>query len=443
MGSTATLTVIDNRTGKRYELPIEHNAIRATDLAQIVEREGWPGLLIYDPALANTATCKSRISYLDGQHGILRYRGYSIQDLAAHSSFLETAYLIVKGELPTRSHFAMWEHNIKTHTLTHENVKRFIDRFRYDAHPMGILIGTVGSLSTFYPDAYDIFDIESRRVQTRRLIGKMPTIAAFAYRHQRGLPYVDPDNALSYTGNFLSMLFRMTEVRYQPNPVLERALEVLFILHADHEQNCSTNALRSVASSQVDPYSAVAAAVAALYGPLHGGANESVIRMLMDIGSVSRVPEAIAKFKAGEGRLMGFGHRVYKNYDPRAKIIKQIAYEVFEVVGRNPLIDIALELERIALQDDYFVSRKLYPNVDFYSGIIYQAMGFPLTMFPVLFAIPRTSGWMAQWAELVRDAEQKISRPRQLYIGEGPRKYLPIDHRPEPSMREDAVSETI
>jgi citrate synthase len=327
--------------------------------------------------------------------------------------------------------------------MVHENIKNFVDQFRYDAHPMGILVGTIGALSTFYPDAKDIFDLESRRLQTRRLIGKVPTLAAFSYRHSRGLPYVYPDNELSYTGNFLSMLFKMTETRYKPNPTLEHALDVLFILHADHEQNCSTNALRSVASSQVDPYSAVAAAVAALYGPLHGGANEAVIRMLMEIGAVARVPDYIRKFKAGEGRLMGFGHRVYKNYDPRAKIVKQLAYEVFDVTGKNALIDIALELERIALQDDYFVSRKLYPNVDFYSGIIYQAMGFPLTMFPVLFAIPRTSGWMAQWAELVRDPEQRIARPRQVYIGEETRTYVPIDQRPEPTMREEAVATTI
>lgn len=443
MAGKDSLTITDNRTGKRYEIPIENGAIRTADLRQIQASPDDPGLLGYDPALTNTATCKSRITYIDGERGILRYRGYPIEELAEKSTYLETAYLIVKGELPDTKHLDAWKHNITTHSMVHENIKKFMDEFRYDAHPMGIIIGTIGALSTFYPDAKDIFDLESRRLQTRRLIGKLPTLAAFAYRHSRGLPYVYPDNDLSYAGNFLSMLFKMTELKYQPNPVLERALDVLFILHADHEQNCSTNALRSVASSQVDAYSAVAAAVAALYGPLHGGANESVIRMLMEIGSVARVPEAIKKFKAGEGRLMGFGHRVYKNYDPRAKIVKQVAYEVFEVTGKNPLIDIALELERIALQDDYFVSRKLYPNVDFYSGIIYQAMGFPLTMFPVLFAIGRTSGWMAQWAELVRDAEQKITRPRQIYIGEGPRAYVPIEQRPEPDMREDAVSATI
>ncbi len=443
MAAKDALTVIDSRTGKQYELPIEHGAIRTADLRQIKVSADDPGLMGYDPALTNTATCKSKITFIDGDKGILRYRGYPIEELAAKSNYLETAYLIVKGELPDANHFAMWKHNTTIHSMVHENIKKFMDGFRYDAHPMGMLVGTIGALSTFYPDAIHIHDLESRRLQTRRLIGKLPTLAAFAYRRTLGLPYVYPDNDLSYTGNFLSMLFKMTELKFEPNPVLERALDVLFILHADHEQNCSTNALRSVASSQVDPYSAVAGAVAALYGPLHGGANEAVIHMLMEIGSADRVPEAIKKFKSGEERLMGFGHRVYKNYDPRAKIIKQVADEVFEVTRRNPLIDIALELERIALQDDYFVSRKLYPNVDFYSGIIYQAMGFPVTMFPVLFAIPRTSGWMAQWAEMVRDPEQKIARPRQIYIGEAPRAYVPIEQRPEPSMREDAVSPEI
>jgi citrate synthase len=438
-----TLTITDNRTGKQYEIPIEHGAIRAMDLRQIQVDADDFGLMTYDPAFTNTASCKSRITYIDGDKGILRYRGYPIEELAEKSDYLEAAYLIVKGELPNRQHFDMWKRNITLHTMVHENVKKFMDGFRYDAHPMGMLVGTIGALSTFYPDAKNIFDLESRRVQTRRLIGKVPTIAAFAYRHSRGLPYVYPDNDLSYTGNFLAMLFKMTELVYKPNPVLERALDVLFILHADHEQNCSTNAVRSVGSSQVDPYSAVAAAAAALYGPLHGGANEAVIRMLMEIGSINNVPAAVKKFKAGEGRLMGFGHRVYKNYDPRAKIIKRIAEEVFEVTGKNPLIDIAVELERIALQDDYFVKRKLYPNVDFYSGIIYQAMGFPMTMFPVLFAIPRTSGWLAQWAEMVRDSEQKIARPRQLYIGEETRHWMPLAQRPEPSSREDAVTEQI
>src|ERR1041385_4611817 len=440
---TDTLTITDSLTGKQYEIPIELGAIRAMDLRQIKTGADDFGLMTYDPAFTNTASCKSRVTYIDGDKGILRYRGYPIEERAEKSTYLETAYLIVKGELPNHQHLKVWDHNITMHTMVHENVKRFMDGYRHDAHPMGMLVSTIGALSTFYPDAKDIFDLESRRVQTRRLIGKVPTIAAFAYRHSRGLPFVYPDNELSFTGNFLSMLFRMTELQYRPNPVLERALDVLFILHADHEQNCSTSAVRSVGSSQVDPYSAVAAATAALYGPLHGGANEAVIRMLMEIGSVNNVPAAIKKFKAGEGRLMGFGHRVYKNYDPRAKIIKRIAEQVFEVTGKNPLIDIAVELERIALEDEYFVKRKLYPNVDFYSGLIYQAMGFPLAMFPVLFAIPRTSGWMAQWAEMVRDEEQRIARPRQLYLGEGERHYTPIESRPAPSQREEAVSEVI
>jgi citrate synthase len=440
MAAKNTLTITDNRTGKQYEVAIEAGAIRTADLKQIKVTADDQGLIGYDPALINTAACKSKITYIDGDKGILRYRGYPIEELAEHSTYLETAYLIVKGELPDRAHLEAWTKNITMHTMVHENVKLFLDGFRYDAHPMGMLLGTVGALSTFYPDAKNIHDLESRRLQTRRMLGKMPTIAAFAYRHSLGLPYAYPDNDLTYTGNFLAMLFKMTELKYKPNPALEHALDVLFILHADHEQNCSTNALRAVASSQVDPFSAVAAAVAALYGPLHGGANEAVIRMLMEIGSVKRVPEYISKFKAGEGRLMGFGHRVYKNYDPRAKIIKRVADEVFEVTGKNPLIDIALELERIALEDDYFVSRKLYPNVDFYSGIIYQAMRFPVDMFPVLFAIGRTAGWMAQWAELVRDTEQKITRPRQIYQGEMVRSYVPLGQRLEPSTREEAVS---
>jgi citrate synthase len=438
-----TLTITDNRTGKRYELPIEHGAIRATDLLQIRTGPGDAGLTTYDPGFVNTASCKSRITVIDGERGILRYRGYPIEELAEKSSFLETAYLIVKGELPDTEHFKAWKRNITTHTLVHENVKKFMDGFRHDAHPMGILVSTIAALSTFYPDAHQIDDLESRRLQTRRLIGKLPTLAAFAYRHSRGLPYVYPDNELSYTGNLLAMLFKMRERRYHPDPVLEGALDKLFILHADHEQNCSTNAVRSVGSSRVDPFSAVAAGVAALYGPLHGGANEQVIRMLETIGSVDRVPEAIARFKKGEGRLMGFGHRVYRNFDPRGKIIRRLAEEVFQVTGRNPLIDIAIELERIALQDDYFVKRKLYPNVDFYSGIIYQAMGFPVEMFPVLFAIPRTVGWIAQWAEMVTDEEQKIARPRQLYLGEDERHYVPLELRPPPKVRETAVSDAI
>jgi len=439
-----TLTITDNRTGKTYEVPIEEGGvIRASELRQIRSGANDFGLMSYDPAFINTASCRSKVTFIDGERGILRYRGYPIEELAEKSNYLETAYLIVKGELPDLKHFRIWEHNIKIHTMVHENIKRFMDGFRYDAHPMGMLVGTIGAMSTFYPDAKSIFELESRRLQTRRLIGKMPTIAAWAYRHTRGLPYVYPDNDLSYTGNFLAMLFKMTELQYKPNPVLERALDVLFILHADHEQNCSANAMRSVGSSQADPYSATAAAAAALYGPLHGGANEAAIRMLMEIGAKDKVPAMVKSVKAGERRLQGFGHRIYKNYDPRAKILKRMAYEVFEVTGKNPLIDIALELERIALEDDYFVTRKLYPNVDFYSGIIYQAMGFPMEMFPVLFAIPRTSGWLAQWAEMVRDPEQKIARPRQVYIGEQARSYASIEGRPEPTMREDAVSEAI
>jgi citrate synthase len=441
---SSTLTIIDNRNGKRYEVPIEDgNVIRAVKLRDIKLAPGDFGLMSYDPAFTNTASCKSKISFIDGDKGILRYRGYPIEELAEKSTYLETAYLIVKGELPDMKHFRAWEHNIKIHTMVHENIKKFMEGFRYDAHPMGMLCSTIAALSTFYPEASDINDLESRRLQTRRLIGKLPTLAAFAYRHTRGLPYVYPDNELSYAGNLLSMLFKMTESKYKPNPVLERALDLLFILHADHEQNCSANAMRSVGSSQVDPYSATAAAAAALYGPLHGGANEQAIRMLMEIGSVQNVPSFIRKVKEGERRLMGFGHRIYKNYDPRAKIVKQLAYQVFEVTGRNPLIDIALEVEKIALADEYFISHKLYPNVDFYTGIIYQAMGFPMSMFPVLFAIPRTSGWMAQWAEMVRDSEQKIARPRQVYIGEPERHWTIIDKRTEPTMREDQVSAVI
>ncbi len=427
-----TVTVIDNRTGKRIDIPIERGAIRATAFTQL-------GLVSYDPALLNTAACKSAVAFIDGDRGILRYRGYPIEELAEKSTFLETAYLIVKGELPTASHFRMWQHNIKMHTLVHENLKHFIEGFRYDAHPMGILIGTVGALSTFYPEAKNVMDLESRRTQTRRLIGKMPTIAAFAYRHSRGLPYVYPDNELSFTGNFLSMMFRMTELRFTPNPVLERALDVLFILHADHEQNCSTSTMRTIGSAHSDPYAAVAGAAAALGGPRHGSANEEVVHMLREIGSVDHVPALIKSVKAGERRLMGFGHRVYKNYDPRAKIIKKIAYEVFEVTGKNPLIDVALELERIALEDDYFVSRRLYPNVDFYSGVIYEAMGFPIAMFPVLFAIARTAGWMAQWAEMLLDDEQKITRPKQVYTGSDERHYVPLDQRRDGGATETEV----
>jgi citrate synthase len=437
---TSTLTVVDNRTGARYELPIADGAIRAGDLAQIRERPDGPGLLSYDPALTNTATCKSRISYLDGRQGILRYRGYSIEDLAEHSSFLETAYLIVKGELPTRSHFAMWEHNIKTHTLTHENVKRFIDRFRYDAHPMGILIGTIGSLSTFYPDAYDIFDIESRRVQTRRLIGKLPTIAAFAYRHRRGLPYVDPDNALGYAGNFLSMLFRMTELRYQPNPVFERALDLLFLLHADQEQTCSATTARIVCSAHADAFSAVAAAAAALSGPRHGAANVKVLEALEQIGTVANVPAVVQEVKGGKRQLPGFGHPVFTTHDPRTPILHRLAHEVIGASGRSPVVDVALELERIAREDDWFVSRHLYPNIDFYSGLIYWAIGIPVVMFPALLAIARTAGWMAQWSEMLTDEEQpRITRPKQIYVGAPERPYVAIDRRQEAGPQEPLV----
>jgi citrate synthase len=424
-----TLTVTDNRTGKTYTLPIECGTVRSMDLRQIKVSEDDFGLLGYDPGFLNTASCKSQITYIDGEKGILRYRGYPIEQLAEQSSFLETAYLLIKGQLPDKERLSAWSHNIRNHTMVHANLAKFMDGFRYDAHPMGILVGTVGALSTFYPDAKNIFDKESRKLQVRRLIGKMPTLAAMSFRHSMGFPYVLPDNDLSYAGNFLSMMFKMTELRYTPNPVLEKALDVLFILHADHEQNCSTSAVRSVGSSQVDPFSALAAGCAALYGPLHGGANEAVIRMLERIGSIDSVPEFIRSVKSGDGRLMGFGHRVYKNYDPRARIIKKIAFEVFEVTGTNRLLDIALELERIALEDDYFVSRKLYPNVDFYSGLIYQAMGFPLDMFPVLFAIGRAPGWLAQWTEHVNDSEQKIARPRQMYLGKDKRDYVPIDKR--------------
>lgn len=424
-----TLTVIDNRTGQRYELPIEQGAIRATDLARIRTRPDGPGLMSYDPGFLNTASCRSAITYIDGEAGILLYRGYPIEQLAERSTFLETAYLLVKGELPTASALRAFTHNVLTHTIVHENIKTFMEGFRYDAHPMGMLLGTVGALSTFYPDAKRIDDPQSRRIQTHRLLAKMPTIAAFAYRHAAGLPYAYPDNDLSYTGNFLNMMFKRTELKYRPHPVLERALDVLFILHADHEQNCSTTAMRSIGSSRADPYSAIAGACAALYGPLHGGANEAVLRMLARIGSVQGIPAFLERVRRGEEKLMGFGHRVYRNFDPRGKIIKALASEVFEVTGRNPILDVALELERIALEDDYFQKRKLYPNVDFYSGIIYQAMGFPLDMFPVLFAIPRTAGWIAQWLEMVQDEEQKIARPRQVYVGHAPRDYVPLEAR--------------
>ena len=420
-----TLTVIDNRTGKSYEIPIEDGAIRASELRKIKVSEDDFGLLSYDPGLLNTSTCKSSITFIDGEKGILRYRGYPIEELAENKTYLEVAYLIIYGELPTKSQLEEWVYNITHHTMIHENIKKFIDGFHYDAHPMGILVSTLAALSTFYPDSRDIFNEESRRKQIYRLIAKTPTIAAFAYRHSRGMPYIYPDNDLSYTENFLQMLFRPApNMKYEPDPVLAKALDVLFILHADHEQNCSTNVMRAVGSAHSDPYSAAAAAAAALYGPLHGGANEQVIRMLQEVGSVDRVPQLIREVKEGKRRLMGFGHRVYKSYDPRAKIIKKLAYKVFEVTGKNPLIDIALELERIALSDEYFISRRLYPNVDFYSGIIYQAMGFPVEMFPVLFAIARMAGWLAQWQEQILDQEQRIVRPRQIYIGPSERHLL-------------------
>jgi citrate synthase len=424
-----TLTITDNRTGKSYEIPIKHDTIRAMDLRQIKVNANEFGMISYDPAFNNTASCISRITYIDGDVGILRYRGYPIEELAEKSTYLETAYLLLHGELPTTAQLTDWQWNITHHTFIHESIKKFLDGFHYDAHPMGMVISTIAALSTFYHDAKDIFNPHSRRKQMYRLLGKMPTIAAFSYRHTLGMPYVYPDNDLSYPGNFLNMLFRTSETRYRPNPTLEHALDVLFILHADHEQNCSTNTVRGVGSSHVDPFSATAAAIAALYGPLHGGANEEVLRMLMEIGSIQKVPEFIKRVKSGETRLMGFGHRVYKNYDPRARIIKQIAYEVFELMGKNPLLEIALECERIALEDDYFVKRRLYPNVDFYTGLIYQSMGFPMTMFPVLFAIPRMSGWLAQWEELLLDPEQKIARPRQIYLGHDTRSYIPIEQR--------------
>ena len=424
-----SLSITDNRTGKTYEIPIEHGAIRGMDLRKIKVSADDFGVMSYDPAFMNTASCKSTITFIDGDKGILHYRGYPIEQLAEQSTYLEVAYLLLHGELPTADQLSDWAWKITHHTWIHENLKKFMDGFHHDAHPMGMLVSVVAALSPFYPEAKNGTDQETRQLQIVRLIAKMPTLAAFTYRHSLGMPYAYPDNDLSYTGNFLNMLWKATEAQYKPDPILEKALEVLFILHADHEQNCSTNAVRSVGSSQVDPYCAVAAGVAALYGPLHGGANEAVLKMLKVIGSKDKIPEFVKQVKEGKAKLMGFGHRVYKNYDPRAKIIKKMADEVFAVTRPNPLLPIALELERIALQDDYFVSRKLYPNVDFYSGLIYQAMGFPVEMFPVLFAIPRTSGWLAQWQEMRADAEQKIARPRQLYLGSALRDYVPIASR--------------
>ncbi|MBP1653719.1 MAG: citrate synthase [Bacteroidetes bacterium] len=416
-GARNTITITDNRTGKQYEIPVEHDTIKAPDLRQIKVNPDDFGLMTYDPAFMNTASCKSTITFIDGDKGILMYRGYPIEQLAEKCSYLEVAYLLVHGELPNKTQLEEWSAHIITHTFVHENIKKLMDGFHHDAHPMGMFVSTIAALSTFYPTAKRISDPTERMLTIYRLIGKVPTLAAFAYRHSMGMPYVHPDNELSYAGNFLSMMYKIAEPRYRVNPVLEHALDVLFILHADHEQNCSTNAMRGVGSSHVDPYSAAAAAAAALYGPLHGGANEAVLRMLDEIGSLDKIPAFIKEVKEGKGRLMGFGHRVYKNYDPRASIIKRLADQVFEVTGRNPKLAMALELERIALQDDYFVKRKLYPNVDFYSGLIYQAMKFPVDMFPVLFAIGRMSGWLSQWQEMLLDGDQKIARPRQIYLG--------------------------
>lgn len=425
-----TLSVVDNRTGKSYELPITDGTIRAMELRQIKVNEDDFGLMSYDPAFKNTASTKSEITYIDGDKGILRYRGYPIEQLAENSSFLEVAYLILNGELPNADQLSTWEKEITYHTLVHKNIQEQIEEFRYDAHPMGMLISSIASLSTFYPEARDVDNAENRVLQIKRLVAKVPSIAAMAYRHSMGFPINLPDNDLSYTENFLNMMFKMVESKYDANPVLARALDVLFILHADHEQNCGTNAMRSVSSSKVDPYSAMAAAAAALYGPLHGGANEAVLRMLTQIGHVKNIPDFIEKVKTDRSvRLMGFGHRVYKNYDPRARIIKSVADQVFEVTGRNPMLDIALELERIALEDEFFIKRSLYPNVDFYSGIIYQAMGLPTAMFPVMFAIPRTIGWLSQWEEMMNDREQAIARPRQIYLGHGERDFVPMSDR--------------
>ncbi len=428
-GGADTLTITDNRTGRVYEVPIENGAIDAMSLRQIKVDADDFGLLSYDAGFKNTAACKSRVTFIDGDKGILHYRGYPIEQLAEQSTFVEVAYLLNKGELPDRGALDTWTSEITHHTIVHENVKKFMDGFHYDAHPMVMLISAVAALRSFYPHSSQIGDPERRHLQVVRLLAKVPTLAAMAYRHAVGLPAVFPDNDLSYSGNFLNMLFKKTELRYAPNKALERALDVLFILHADHEQNCSANAMRGVGSSHVDPYSATAAAAAALFGPLHGGANEQVLRMLEEIGSKDKIPEFIKKVKAGDALLMGFGHRIYKNYDPRARIIREIAYQVFEATGTNPKLELAMELERIALEDDYFVKRKLYPNVDFYSGIIYQAMGFPVTMYPVMFAIGRTAGWLAQWDEMLQDDEQKIARPRQIYLGHGKRDYVPMKQR--------------
>jgi citrate synthase len=424
-----TLSITDNRTATSYTIPVKHGTIRAMDLRQIKTSPEDFGLITYDPAFMNTACCESRVTFIDGDKGILLYRGYPIEQLAEHCTFLEVAYLILNGELPTEPQLSEWTEAITHHTMLHENTKRIMEAFHHDAHPMGVLASTVAALSTFYPECRNVHDPANRRLQILRLLGKMPTIAAYAYRHSMGYPYVYPDNDLSYTENFMNMLWRMTEPKFQSNRTLARALDVLFILHADHEQNCSANAMRSIGSSQADPYMTMAGAIAALSGPLHGGANEEVLRMLDEIGSKENIPVFIKKVKSGECKLMGFGHRVYKNYDPRARIIKQIAAEVFEVTGRSPKLDMALELEKIALEDEYFVKRKLYPNVDFYSGVIYKAMGFQPEMFTVLFAIARTAGWLAQWQELLGDPAQKIARPRQVYLGSPRRDYVPIEQR--------------
>jgi citrate synthase len=424
-----TLTVTDNRTGRSYELPVTDGTIRAMDLRQIKVNDDDFGLMSYDPAFKNTASTTSTITYIDGGQGILRYRGYPIEVLAENCTFLEVAYLLLFGELPDKEELSHWEREITHHTLLHENMKGLFEDFRYDAHPMGMLISGVAALSTFYPEAKQVEDPENRLLQIKRLIAKMPTLAAYTYRFSMGFPINYPDNDLTYAGNFLNMMFKMVEPKYEPHPALQRALDVLFILHADHEQNAGTTAMRTIGSTLSDPYSAIAGAAAALYGPRHGGANEAVVRMLTEIGDVKNIPDYVERVKQGEFRLMGFGHRVYKNYDPRARLVKEVADEVFEVTGRNPLLDIALELERVALEDDYFVSRRLYPNVDFYSGIIYQAIGLPTSMFPVMFAIPRTVGWLAQWQEMLEDPEQAIARPRQIYLGPDERELVPIGER--------------
>ena len=428
-----TLTIVDNRTNQSYTIPVTNGTIRAMDLRQIKTGPDDFGLMTYDPAFMNTASCQSAITFIDGDKGILRYRGYPIEQLAEKCSFLEVAYLILFGELPNEPQLKEWVTDITHHTMLHETTKKFLEGFRYDAHPMGMLASTVAALSTVYSEARNVLDPKVRALQIRRLIGKMPTIAAYTYRHSLGFPYVYPDNELSYTENFMNMLWKMVEPKYQANPILARALDILFILHADHEQNCSANVMRSVGSSQADPFLATAAAAAALSGPLHGGANEEVLKMLDEIGSKDKVPEYVAKVKAGQFKLMGFGHRIYKNYDPRARIIKWAADKVFEVTGCNPKLEIALELERIALSDDYFIKRKLYPNVDFYSGIIYQAMGFKPEIFTVLFAIPRTAGWLAQWQEMICDPEQKIARPRQVFTGQEARDFVPMEKRGVPA----------